>query len=194
MSSPARPGKPGDVQRRQRRRVRDRHGRRARGHEARRLGTGRPRQGQDGDEQADHDDHQHPYARRPHRKQRPLRCDRRHRRAREHRRRTWRRWTPSRATMRSSCRKKTFKDKMSLGSGKDRIDLYYFGAGHTSGDCVRRVSGAPGACMPATCSPGRTRRCATGTTAAAAWRFPQTLRRRWPASRTSTRSFPATAR
>ena len=29
---------------------------------------------------------------------------------------------------------KTYKDKMSLGSGKDRIDLYYFGAAHTSGD------------------------------------------------------------
>ena len=29
---------------------------------------------------------------------------------------------------------KTFKDKMTLGSGKDRIDLYFFGAGHTSGD------------------------------------------------------------
>jgi cyclase len=30
--------------------------------------------------------------------------------------------------------KKTFKDKMSLFSGKDQIDLYYFGAGHTNGD------------------------------------------------------------
>ena len=30
--------------------------------------------------------------------------------------------------------KKTFKDKMSLGAGKDQIDLYYFGAGHTGGD------------------------------------------------------------
>jgi glyoxylase-like metal-dependent hydrolase (beta-lactamase superfamily II) len=30
--------------------------------------------------------------------------------------------------------KKTYKDKMSLGSGKDRVDLYYFGAGHTNGD------------------------------------------------------------
>ena len=30
--------------------------------------------------------------------------------------------------------KKTYKDKMTLGSGKDRIDLYYFGAGHTNGD------------------------------------------------------------
>jgi cyclase len=30
--------------------------------------------------------------------------------------------------------KRTFKDTMSLGSGKDRIDLYYFGRGHTNGD------------------------------------------------------------
>src|SRR5437867_2002307 len=32
--------------------------------------------------------------------------------------------------------KKTFKDKISLLGGKDRIDLYYFGAGHTNGDAV----------------------------------------------------------
>src|SRR5262245_52279600 len=30
--------------------------------------------------------------------------------------------------------KKTFKDRMSITSGKDRIDLYYFGVGHTNGD------------------------------------------------------------
>jgi len=30
--------------------------------------------------------------------------------------------------------KRTFKDKLSLLSGKDQIDLYYFGRGHTSGD------------------------------------------------------------
>src|SRR3989454_5948150 len=30
--------------------------------------------------------------------------------------------------------KKTFKDKMSVGSGKDQIDLFYFGPGHTGGD------------------------------------------------------------
>lgn len=30
--------------------------------------------------------------------------------------------------------KRTFKDKMSLGSGNDQIDLYYFGRGHTNGD------------------------------------------------------------
>jgi cyclase len=29
---------------------------------------------------------------------------------------------------------KTYQDKMTLGSGKERIDLYYFGKGHTSGD------------------------------------------------------------
>ena len=30
--------------------------------------------------------------------------------------------------------KKTFKDKLSVGSGKDQIELYYFGKGHTGGD------------------------------------------------------------
>jgi cyclase len=30
--------------------------------------------------------------------------------------------------------KKTFKEKMTLGEGNDRIDLYYFGRGHTNGD------------------------------------------------------------
>jgi cyclase len=29
---------------------------------------------------------------------------------------------------------KTYKDKLSIGSGKDQIDLYYFGVGHTNGD------------------------------------------------------------
>jgi glyoxylase-like metal-dependent hydrolase (beta-lactamase superfamily II) len=30
--------------------------------------------------------------------------------------------------------KRTFKDKLTLGSGNERIDLYYFGPGHTNGD------------------------------------------------------------
>lgn len=30
--------------------------------------------------------------------------------------------------------KRTYKDTLTLGSGKDRVDLYYFGRGHTSGD------------------------------------------------------------
>ena len=32
--------------------------------------------------------------------------------------------------------KRTFKDKMTLLSGADQIDLYYFGPGHTSGDAL----------------------------------------------------------
>ena len=30
--------------------------------------------------------------------------------------------------------KRTFKDKMTIGSGANQIDLYYFGPGHTNGD------------------------------------------------------------
>jgi len=30
--------------------------------------------------------------------------------------------------------KRTFKDRMTIGSGADQIDLYYFGPGHTNGD------------------------------------------------------------
>ena len=30
--------------------------------------------------------------------------------------------------------KRTFKDKMTIGGGADRVDLYYFGRGHTNGD------------------------------------------------------------
>jgi cyclase len=30
--------------------------------------------------------------------------------------------------------KRTYTDKLTLGSGKDRIDLFYFGRGHTNGD------------------------------------------------------------
>jgi len=32
--------------------------------------------------------------------------------------------------------KKTFKDRLSLGAGKDRMELYYFGRGHTDGDTI----------------------------------------------------------
>ena len=30
--------------------------------------------------------------------------------------------------------KRTYKDRLTVGSGKDQIDLYYFGPGHTNGD------------------------------------------------------------
>src|SRR5262245_27810668 len=32
--------------------------------------------------------------------------------------------------------KKTFKDTLTVGSGKEQINLYYFGAGHTNGDAM----------------------------------------------------------
>jgi cyclase len=32
--------------------------------------------------------------------------------------------------------KRTFKDRLTLGAGSDRIDLYYFGRAHTNGDTV----------------------------------------------------------
>jgi len=32
--------------------------------------------------------------------------------------------------------KRTFKDTLTIGSGSERIDLYYFGAGHTNGDAM----------------------------------------------------------
>jgi glyoxylase-like metal-dependent hydrolase (beta-lactamase superfamily II) len=32
--------------------------------------------------------------------------------------------------------KRTFKDKLTIGSGADQIDLYYFGPGHTNGDAI----------------------------------------------------------
>src|SRR5207244_939043 len=30
--------------------------------------------------------------------------------------------------------KRTYKDRLTIGKGKDQIDLYYFGPGHTNGD------------------------------------------------------------
>ena len=32
--------------------------------------------------------------------------------------------------------KRTFKTKMTIGKGADRVDLYYFGPGHTNGDAI----------------------------------------------------------
>jgi hypothetical protein len=38
------------------------------------------------------------------------------------------------ANSRKNMLKRTFTDKMTIGSGANRIDLYYFGRGHTNGD------------------------------------------------------------
>lgn len=41
----------------------------------------------------------------------------------------------------------TFTDKLTLGKGKDRIDLYYFGAGHTNGDAFVVFPSARAMCI-----------------------------------------------
>ena len=88
---------------------------------------------------------------------------------------------------------RTFKDRMTLLSGNESIDLYYFGTAHTGGDAFvvfrnLRVMHA-GDVFSGTEHADHGR----ATTAAAASR----IRRRWRkpprASRASTPSFPATA-
>ena len=90
--------------------------------------------------------HQHAHARRSHRQQRVLRRHRRDRRAREHQ---GEHGEDGRLQGRQGARflpKKTYKDKLTVGSGKDRIDLYYFGAGPHQRRHLHRV---PGAARPA---------------------------------------------
>jgi glyoxylase-like metal-dependent hydrolase (beta-lactamase superfamily II) len=41
----------------------------------------------------------------------------------------------------------TFKDKTTIGKGKDQIDLYYFGAGHTDGDAFVVFKGLRAMCI-----------------------------------------------
>ena len=48
--------------------------------------------------------------------------------------RTWMAANPRVASNPAAMPDKTFTDRLTLGSGDDRIDLYYFGAGHTNGD------------------------------------------------------------
>ena len=129
-------------------------------------------------EQAGDDDHQHAYARRSCERQRRLSRHRRHRRAGEHRGNMKkmatvtdanRRRTSSRRAAASGSPKRTFRDTMTLGSGNDRIDLYYFGRGHTDGDAWVLFP-ALRVLPPATSSRARTSRSSTTTTAAAAWR------------------------
>ena len=48
--------------------------------------------------------------------------------------RTWMAANPRVASNAAAMPDRTFTDRMTLGSGDDRIDLYYFGAGHTNGD------------------------------------------------------------
>src|SRR5438309_1063953 len=48
--------------------------------------------------------------------------------------RKWMAANPRVASNAAAMPDKTFTDRMTLGSGDERIDLYYFGAGHTNGD------------------------------------------------------------
>ena len=57
-------------------------------------------------------------------------------------RRTWRRWTRSRATNAAFLPGRRSRTRCRCFSGKDRIDLYYFGPGHTQRRRRHRLSGA----------------------------------------------------
>ena len=48
--------------------------------------------------------------------------------------------------------KRMSKDKLTLFSGKDQIDLYHFGIGYTDGDTFVVFPAASGRCTAATCS------------------------------------------
>jgi len=48
--------------------------------------------------------------------------------------RKWMAANPRVASSAAAMPDRTFTDRMTLGSGDDRIELYYFGAGHTDGD------------------------------------------------------------
>ena len=75
---------------------------------------------------------------------------------------------------------KIVTDRMSLLDGNDRIDIYYFGRGHTDGDLVVVVPGEAAGAPRRSVSRRRQRRSSTPPTAAAAWRFRRRWRRRLP--------------
>ena len=82
--------------------------------------------------------------------------------------------------------KRTYKDRLSLFSGKDQVDLYYFGRGTpTATPSWSSRRSAP--CTPAICSRARTCRSSTSrTTAAARSNSARRCSRRCRQSRTST--------
>ena len=83
--------------------------------------------------------------------------------------------------------KRAFKDKMTIGSGADQIDLYYFGPGHTNGDAII-VFPALRTAHTGTCSRPGGFRSSTATTAAA---FSTTTRRSIKCMRGSGTSTPS---
>ena len=64
---------------------------------------------------------------------------------------------------------------MTIGTGNDQIDLYYFGRGHTNGDTLRGLQGSCARCTSATSSRGRRFPMSTRATAAASCEQPKSL-------------------
>ena len=88
---------------------------------------------------------------------------------------------------------RTFKDKLTLLSGNESIDLYYFGPRSHQRRHVRRVPQCAGACTPATRSRPRRRGSSTPATAAVASRGARPSARRPRRSRTWISSSQATS-
>ena len=82
--------------------------------------------------------------------------------------------------------KKTFKDKLKLGNGKDEIDLFYFGPAHTSGDAWV-VFPALRAMHAGDAFAGKSTPIIDGMNGGSAAEYGKTLRRLLPGSRTWTR-------
>lgn len=89
--------------------------------------------------------------------------------------------------------RRTYRDKLSLGSGKFQVDLYHFGRGHTDGDTFVVFTGLR-AMHAGDMFAWKALHTSTPRSAAAPYSIP----RRWPprsaASPTSTRSSPVTPR
>ena len=63
--------------------------------------------------------------------------------------------------------KRTFKDRMTLFSGPDAVELHYFGRGHTDGDAWVLIPSALGLAARATLGPARVRAAERGLRVAA---------------------------
>ena len=73
--------------------------------------------------------------------------------------------------------KRTFKDKLTIGTGADQINLYYFGPAHTGGDAFVEFPALTRDACSATPSPTRACRSWTGPTAAREWSSPTRSRK-----------------
>ena len=164
------------------------------GHQARQLGPGHPRQGEDGHRQAGHPHHQHAHARRSRRQQRVLPGQRRDRGAREHRANMEKMPAFQDAANKHGLARPDLQgqDDGAQRQGRDRPLLLRRRPTPTATRFVvfrnLRIMHAGDVFA------NKGRRSSTRTTAAAAWPTARRSPRRPRASRTSTPSSPATAR